>query len=434
LLLSVWVVAGGITLCGALSNAEVACMFPETGGQYVFFKKMYGNTFAFIYGWAAFAVFNTGGIASIAYVCSQYTTYFVHLPAFSSDVERSVFFHIPAIGNIYPLENAGVKALTIVLVIVFTVINYLSVRYGGALQTILTALKAAALTLLIAGIFLSGKGSVQNIVTNSPAMPQGMAMFSAYIAAIAGAFWAYDGWNNITFVSGEIINPQKNIPKSLFGGLLTVIIIYALINLAYIYVLPIQQLRASQVVASDAATVAWGTIGGSAIALMVILSTLGTTNGNVLAIARVTYAMHEESKWFNWAGKVQPTYQTPGNALILNGVWTILLIITGSFDMLTDMLIFVTWFFYGMSALGVFILRKKMPQQHRSYKVWGYPFVPLFFVSFTAFFLLFTLYKDIINYQNGTTPIINSLLGTLITCIGIPIYYLSRKKKVIEPA
>jgi APA family basic amino acid/polyamine antiporter len=118
----------------------------------------------------------------------------------------------------------------------------------------------------------------------------------------------------------------------------------------------------------------------------------------------------------------------------LNGVWTILLIITGSFDMLTDMLIFVTWFFYGMSALGVFILRKKMPHQPRSYKVWGYPFVPLFFVSFTAFFLLFTLYKDIINYQNGTTPIINSLLGTLITCIGIPVYYLSRKKKVIEPA
>lgn len=429
LLLSVWVVAGIITLFGALSNAEIAAMFPETGGQYVFFKKMYGDAFAFVYGWAAFTVFNTGGVASIAYVFSQYATYFIQLPNFSPAVEHSFFFHIPAIGNIYPLQNAGVKALTILLVAVFTMVNYYSVKYGSSLQTILTALKAAALAFLIGGILFSGKGSYQHLFTNAPNMPQGVGLFGAYIAAIAGAFWAYDGWNNITFVAGEIKNPQKNIPVSLFVGVLAVIIIYSLVNLAYIYALPVQQMSASVVVASDAATVAWGAIGGSAIALMVMLSTLGTTNGNILAVARVTFAMHEESTWFTRAGKVQPTFKTPGNALILNGVWTIILIITGSFDMLTDMLIFVTWFFYGMSALGVFILRKKMPHLPRAYKVWGYPFVPLFFVAFTGFFLLFTLYKDVVNYQSGTAPIINSLLGTLISCIGIPVYYLSRKKK-----
>lgn len=428
LLLSVWIVAGFITLFGALSNAEVAAMFPETGGQYVFFKKMYGDAFAFLYGWAAFAVFNTAGVASIAYVFSQYANYFIYLPRFSSSIEQSVFFHILFIGDIHPLENFGVKALTIFLVLLFTAINYWSVKYGGALQRYLTFLKLIALAFLIFGILFSGKGLLHNIIAASPNMPKGIALIGAYMAALGGAFWAYDGWNNITFVAGEIKDPQKNIPKSLFLGVLAVIVIYSLVDLSYEYVLPIQKMSVSSFVASDAATVAWGTIGGSLIALMVMLSTLGTTNGNVLAIARVTFAMGEESKWFTWAGKVQPKYQTPGNALLLNAMWTIILIISGSFDMLTDMLIFVSWFFYGMSALGVIILRFKMKDVERPYKVWGYPFVTVFFVLFTAFFLVFTLYTDIVNYRNGTTTLINSLLGTVITCVGIPVYYLSRRK------
>ena len=428
LLVSVWIVAGLITLMGALSNAEVASMFPETGGSYVYLKQMYGNAFAFLYGWAAFAVFNTAGVASIAYVFSQYASYFVHLPSFNIATEHAVFFHIPFIGNIYPLENAGIKALTILLVLVFTMVNYISVRFSGALQLLMTALKVAALFLLITGILFSGHGNWSNVVTSSPLKPGGTPLFNAYIAAIAGAFWAYDGWNNITFVGGEINNAQRNIPKSLFIGLLTIITIYSLVNLSYEYVLPIQIMSKSGFVASDAAKAAWGAVGGALIALMVMLSTLGTANGNILSVARVTFAMHEESTWFNWAGKVQPRFKTPGNALVLNAIWTIVLIITGSFDILTDMVVFVSWFFYGSTALGVFVLRKKMPHHPRAYKVWGYPVVPLFFVLFTAFFLVFTLYKDISYYQRGTVPVINSLLGTVITCIGIPVYYLSRKK------
>lgn len=432
LLISVWIVAGFITLCGALSNAEVAAMFPETGGQYVFFKEMYGDAFAFLYGWAAFAVFNTGGVASIAYIFSQYTTYFIPLPRFPAATENAFFFHLPAIGNLYPLANAGVKMLTIFLVLLFTGINYLSTKYGGLLQTFLTALKAAAIAFLIGGILLSGKGSWHNVVTNSAQMPHGTALFGAYIAAIAGAFWAYDGWNNITFVAGEIKDPQRNIPRSLFIGVTLIIFIYSLVNLSYIYVLPIQKMAASSLVSSDAAKVAWGTVGGSLIALLVMLSTLGTTNGNVLSIARVTFAMHTESKWFAAAGKVQPRYKTPGNALLINAVWTIILIITGSFDILTDMVVFVSWLFYGMSALGVFILRKKLPRYPRAYKVWGYPFIPLFFVLFTLFFLLFTLYNDINSYRQGNTVLINSVLGLCITGIGLPVYYLSRRHKALN--
>ena len=318
--------------------------------------------------------------------------------------------------------------MTILVIVLFTAISYRSVQYGGRVQRILTALKAAAIVLLIGGVFFSGKGDVSNIIQNTSTMPTGWMMISAYIAALAGAFWAYDGWNNISFVAGEIKEPQKNIPQSLFIGLSFCIVVYVLMNLALVYLMPIQQIAASSFIASDAANIAWGSIGGVLITLMVMLFVLGTTNANILATSRVTFAMADNSKLFAWAGKVQPRYKTPGNALWLNAVWTICLIISGSFDMLTDILIFVSWFFYGMSALGIFLLRKKMKEVQRVYKVWGYPFVPAVFVIFTAFFLVITLVNDINHYQNGQTQVIHSVLGILITLVGLPIYYLSRKK------
>lgn len=427
LLLTVWVVAGIIVLFGALTNSEAAAMFPETGGQYIFFQKMYGNGFAFLYGWAAFSVFNTAGNASIAYVCSSYADYFLHLPKFTAATEQSFQLHIPFIGTIFPLQNIGVKLLTVLLVCLFTFINMRSVQLGAGVQRVLTALKVVAIFLLIAGIFTSGKINPQHLFTNLPTAPAGISLFTAFMAAAAGAFWAYDGWNNITFIAGEIKQPQQTIPKSLLLGLTVCIITYALINLAFIYVLPIDQIAASNFIAADAASAVWGTTGAALIVLLVVASTLGTTNSNVLATARVTYAMGTESRWFKAAQHVHPTFQTPANALLINAVWTIILIFSGSFDMLTDMLIFVSWMFYGMSALGVFILRFKMKNTERPYKVWGYPFVPAIFLLFTTFFLVSTVYTDVMNYRNGTAPIINSLFGLLIASIGVPVYFLSKK-------
>ncbi len=428
LMLSVWIVAGIITLFGALSNAEVAAMFPETGGQYVFFKEMYGAGFAFVYGWAAFAVFNTAGNASIAYVCAQYANYFISLPRLSPETESAFIVHIPYAGDLYPLKEIGLKMCTMLLIVLLTVINYYSVQYGALLQRLLTGLKALAIIILIGGIFLSGKGAIENITHNGSFMPSGTGLLGAYIAAIAGAFWAYDGWNNISFVAGEIQSPQKNIPRSLLTGLLFCIVVYALLNLAYSYVLPVELMSLSGFVASDAAAMVWGGIGGSAIALMVILSTFGTTNANVLSTARVTYAWSAENSLFAWAGTEHKRYHTPGRALLLNACWSCLLILSGSFDMLTDMLIFVTWFFYGMSALGVFVLRRRMKNRERPYRVTGYPFVPAVFVLFTAFFLGSTLYFDISAYLQHRTVLINSVFGLMITCIGIPLYYFSGRK------
>lgn len=432
LLITVWIVAGCITLFGALSNAEVAAMFPETGGQYVFFKKMYGNAFAFVYGWSSFAVFNTAGNASIAYVCAQYANYFTPLPAFAEATEKYIHIHIPYVGDIFPLQNFGVKVLTILLLIIFTCINYFSVLYGGALQRVLTILKALAIFLLIVGLLASPAGNSSHFYETASFMQHGWALVPAYIAAISGAFWAYDGWNNITFVAGEIKEPQRNIPRSLLIGLFFCIVTYTLVNLGYLYMMPVEKIATSAFIASDAASVAWGSAGGAVIAWMVILSTLGTTNANVLATARVTYAMGEENRLFSWAGKPHKKYHTPGNALWLNFIWAALLVLSGSFDMLTDMLIFVTWFFYGMSALGVFVLRRKMITENRPYKVWGYPIVTFLFVAFTAFFLISTMINDIRNYNDGKVPMVNALLGTLIACTGLPLYYLSRRKKQSE--
>jgi APA family basic amino acid/polyamine antiporter len=430
LLLSVWIVAGFITLFGALSNAEIATMFPQTGGQYVFFRKMYGSFFSFLYGWAAFAVFNTAGNASIAYVCAEYGNYFLKLPRLDAATERSFHLLLPGVGKLYVLENLGVKLLTILLIIFFTFINYRSVKYGAAVQRLLTVLKVSAIMILVIGLFGSAHGSMNNISQSAPHIPSGMALLSAYMAAIAGAFWAYDGWNNVTFIAGEIQQPQKNIPKSLFAGIAACIITYALVNLALLYVLPVNKMATSAFVASDAATIAWGATGGILITLLVALSTLGATNSNVLATARVTLAWSKENRLFGAAAKVHRKNLTPGNALVLNAVWSCLLIMSGSFDMLTDMLVFVSWFFYMMSAVGLFILRRKLPAEERPYKVWGYPVIPVIFIAFAALFLIVTLYTDIHNYYKGETTFINSLFGLLVTLSGVPFYFLSKKKKM----
>jgi basic amino acid/polyamine antiporter, APA family len=428
LLIAVWIGAGIITLFGALSNAEVAAMMPETGGQYVFFQKMYGDFIAFMYGWAAFAVFNTAGVASIAYVFGTYVEYFVSLPRFPLGTEHSIEIYMPFIGHIYPLENIGVKCVTIIVVMSLTIVNYVSTRFGGNIQVLFTALKVGAMAILVFGIFFSGKGSVDNFFIDSSVIhPTGWALVGAIVAAMSGAFWGYDGWNNITFVAGEIRDPQRNIPRSLLAGLVTCIVIYVFISFAYLYVLPIDIAARSPMVGSDAAQIVMGGLGGGIIALMVIVSTFGTTNGNILATARVSFAMAQDKHFFAWVGKVHPKFQTPGNALLLHGIWTSVLVLSGSFDTLTDMLIFVSWLFYGLSAAGIFILRKKMPNADRPYKVWGYPVVPAIFVVFTIIFLVLTFVNDIMNYVSGKTVIINSLFGILLTLVGLPLYWYFKK-------
>ncbi|MEQ1676156.1 MAG: amino acid permease, partial [Chitinophagaceae bacterium] len=423
----VWVIAGIFSLFGALIYAELGAMMPETGGIYVYFRKMFGGFVAFLYGWAAFSVINTASVAAISFVCAQYADYFLHLPRFDVVMEQSVTWHIPFIGDLHPLENFGVKALAILLVILFTIVNYISTKAGSVFQVLSTFIKVAVIALLVIGIFISGNGSLHNfIAADNP--KQGGALLSGIIAAMTGAFFAYDGWINIASMAGEVKNPQKNIPKSLLLGVFVCVAVYVLVNQAYLYVLPVEKVATSSLVAADAIGVALGNTGEAIIAALIVICTLGALNGNTMATTRITYAMGKDKVFAPWTGKEHKRFQTPGNALLLHGIWTCVFIITGSFDMLADMFVFVTWIAYGLGAVGIFMLRKKMRDKERPYKIWGHPFVTVLFICFSAFYLVITVYNDVTNYLADRQPVINSVLGLAITALGIPLYFYYRKK------
>ena len=430
LLLLVWLVAGVFTLFSAMVNAEVGAMFPETGGQYVYMRHMYGDFWSYLFGWASFAVINTAGTAGISFIASQYIEYFWKLPRFSPVVEHSVVLHIPLIGDLLPLENFGVKSLTIIILCVLTFISYRSTKASGALQSFLTSLKVLALVLLIGGLFFSGKGSFQHFLVSDPSLkPIGfVAMTAAIVAACNGALQAYDGWYFSLNVGGEIKNPQKNLPLSLFLGLFICMIVYMLVTSAIIYMMPIGTMAKSELVASDAARIAFGTIGGGIIAGLIALNVIGTTNACVYTPPRITFAMAQEKRFFAWTGRIHRRFNTPGNAMLLHLFWMIPLVLSGSFFILADMYIFVVFIFNLMLVTGIYILRRKMPDAPRPYKVWGYPWMPALVIIFNFVYLVITVRTDILNYISGKTHVINSVFGIILCVIGIPFYFYFKKK------
>jgi APA family basic amino acid/polyamine antiporter len=431
LLLGVWLIAGAISLFGALTNAEVSGMIPATGGQYQYFRVMYGEFTAFIFGWAQFIVVATGSIASITFVFSIYFDAVWTLPSLPEATWRAVAFHLP-FGTIYPLQDIGIKALTALLVILLTIVNYIGVREGGIVQALFTVAKIAAILFIVAAAFWYSGGTTANFkLDHSAGAPLGMALVGAVVIAVNKALWAYDGWNNITFIGGEVKDPQRNIPRALIVGVASVISVYVLINLAYLYVLPVDQLSASGSVAADVARITLGPWGLMFVSIAVMISTLGTSNGTILVTGRLFYSMATERMFFRSANKVHERFATPHTALVWQCVWTCMLIFTGTFDMLTEMLIFVSFGFYALGGIGVFVLRKKMPDAERPYKAWGYPVVPALFVLFCIAFLGFSLYADVDNYHQaiaaGKDGFINSVYGLVLMATGLPFYWWFRR-------
>jgi APA family basic amino acid/polyamine antiporter len=444
LLLAVWIVTGLMTLFGVLSIAEISGMFPEAGGQYVYFNKSYGDFAGYLYGWAVFIVIQTGSIASIAYVFSDSLGYFFKFPRLGPAWE-SFALHIPWLGDITPFRFIGLKGSTILLILFLTVINYLGVRLGSAVQVLFTALKIAAILAIVVLAFTIGHGSLGNFFQSAVTFQHGYApVFLAFIVAMSGAFWAYDGWINVTYVAGEIRDPQKNLPRAMVIATATFISVYILINLAYFYIIPAKIMGAryvaaqasggSYLVATDVASSFLGDWGGKLIAIAIMISTFGTVNGTLMMSARVYYAMAKERLFFRRLSVVHPRFRTPGPSLIVQGIWTSVLILSGTFDQLTDMLIFVSWIFYAAGALSVIVLRRKMPDHERPYRVWGYPTVPVLFIVFAMIYVVFTLYSDIANYVNGRAPLINSLFGLLLVALGIPGYLYWKRRKNREIA
>jgi basic amino acid/polyamine antiporter, APA family len=413
LLILVWVVAGIITFIGALTNAEIAGMIDATGGQYAYFKKMYGDFTAFLYGWSIFAVIQTGSQAAIAYVFSEYLGYFFKYPQLSQSLQDFSVF-MPFVGKIYPFLDFGTKAIAILCIIFLTGVNYLGVVFGGIVQTIVTFIKITSIIALSLLLFTFGHGSLANIYSGFHIPNETMTNIISVIGlALAGAFWAYDGWNNITFVAGEVKNPQRNVPLALLSGTFIVMAVYVLINFAFLYVLPIDEMSKSPLVAASAAEKIFGLNGASIITIAVIVSTFGALNGSILATARIQFAMARDRMFFSSLGKIHHKFGTPHISLIIQGLWSCVLVLSGSFDTITDYVIFAAWLFYMLGAAGVFVLRKKMPKVIRPYKTWGYPVVPGIFVVFSFLFLINSIVSDSHD----------AAMGSILILLGLPIYF-----------
>lgn len=419
LILFLWLMVGLVTMMGALTNAEAASMFPETGGQYILFKKMYGPLFAYLYGWASFIVINTAGIASIAYVAAYYLDYFYPLYRLSPEYEQSFVIHLPFIGNFYYLEHIGRKLVTILILLFFTVINVSNSKWAGNWQRGLTAYKLLLLvSLMLIWFWFQPQSQSMDLSLNNESFN-----LMGLVSALAGMFWCFDGWNNVSFVSGEIKHPETIIWKSLFYGLLTCTAIYFLFNWALHGVMPLSEIQSSDFVAAQATEKIWPGWGGSLVSAIVIFSVLSAVNGNILSCSRVSYSFFCDYQVSHKLTYVHEQSRIPVGAVWANTLWAIALIFIGSFDQLTELLIFISWFFYGMSAFGVILLRKRIPNAERSFRVPWYPWLPLVFIIFCTFYLGLTLFTDIQAYWSGQQTYVKSLLGFLLIIIGIPFYY-----------
>ena len=440
MLFAVWLIAGVITLFGALVNSEIAAMIPEAGGQYVFFDRMYGSFVAYLYGWAMFSVVKCGAIAGLSFVFAESAGKFLMLPQLSA-AASAFTIHLPFIGDLAPLADIGVKGVAALLIITLTTINYLGVKFGSLVQNIFAVAKMTALlSIILLAFLLPNIGQTTNLTTPSSTIHlEGLALWAGLAAAIQGAFWAYDGWNDVTYIAGELKHPQRDLPRGLLLGMAIVITLYLSINLAYAYVLPIDQMAKSKLVAVDVAEKFFQG-GGKWIAVAVMISTFGAANSNILSAARVYFSMARRNVFPGILGTAHPRFHTPAWSLLVQAVWSILLLFSGTFDTITDMLIFIAWIFYAAGAYGVFVLRRKEPGTPRPYKVPGYPVLPWVFIVFAITFLVLTVYQDITNYRvalaAGKPAIINSAFGTFLVLLGTPIYffYKSRKRNADGPS
>lgn len=385
LVLSAWVVAGLITLLGALTNAEVAGLIAEPGGQFVYFRHMYGKAFAFFYGWSTLAVIQSATAAGVAYVFAESLNMLVPLPRLPDHWESLNLF-----GVFQPFNNSGVKAATIGLLLLLTWINYRGIKLGGLVLKIFSSTVIVCIFLIALLCFWLGEGfplaDFRFLPSDSPSTT---SFFGAFFAAMMSAFWAYEGWNTVSFLGGEIQNPKRNIPQALTFGTLGVILIYLFINAAYLYAQPpafFQAVHAGEnrIAAVEVVSRLIGPAGGLLIVVLILFSTFSCTNTTFMGAPRVYFAMAQSGVFPRFFGAVHPRYRTPHRAILIQGFWSSVLVLSGSFDQLTDMLVFAAFIFYGMGAFGVFVLRQKMKNVPRPYKVFGYPIVPLVFVLFCA--------------------------------------------------
>ena len=412
-----WVIAGVISLFGALCNAEVAGMLADTGGEYVYYQKIYNRFFAFIFGWSLFIVIQTASISALAYVFSQSLNSIVNLPPVLTS-----WAHFNIAGVFYPFENFNVKLTAITLIVLLTWLNSRGIKIGARFSaTVLILVFAGILTIIIFG--LASPQSHLGSVFHMPTTNNSEVTFSAIFTSMLAAFWAYQGWATVGYIGGEVKNQHKNIPRGIAIGVFIVITTYLLVNTTYLSLLPITKLEEvyhsqNMVAAIEAVKVFWGANGAFFISTLIAITTLGCTHATILVSCRTYFAMAKQGMFFPKVSKLNDAH-APVNSLWYQGVWACILVLSGTFDQLTDMIIFAVFIYYGATTLGVFILRRTMPDAPRPYKVWGYPVVPAIVVVFSAALFFNTIYAR---------PR-EASIGMILMLSGVPIYWVLMKRK-----
>jgi basic amino acid/polyamine antiporter, APA family len=411
-----WIVGGIITLFGALSNAEVAGLLADTGGEFIYLKKIYNRFFSFIYGWSLFTVIQTATISSLAYVFAQSLNSIIPIPVIFSSLQ-----HFTIGGVFFPFQDFGVKLTAILLILILTGLNISGLKSGaGVSKAIMLLVFTGLLTIVIFGLGSIAERPANFMVVKE--LTNKTVTLSSFFTAMLAAFWAYQGWVSVGFIGGEVKDPTKNIPRGIVAGVFIVIFTYLLVNVTYLTLLSIPQLvqiheSGNQIAAVVAVRTFWGTGGVLFISLLILVTTLGCTNASILTGARPYYAMAREKLFFPGIAKINNA-SVPSNSLLWQGIWASVLVLSGTFDQLTDMIIFAVFIFYGATTLGVFILRRRMPDAHRPYKVWGYPFVPAIFILFCIGLFCNTII---------TRPR-EAAIGMILILSGIPVYLFLKRK------
>ena len=415
---AVWVAGGLLSLAGALSYAELAAMLPEAGGEYAFLREAYGPLWGFLYSWTQMWVAKSGSIATLA------TGFFLYLTTFFEPL-KGVIYTVPLnIGpNGGPLEIQYGQLFAIALILSLGWLNYFGVKIGGNVQVAVTFLKVALIAAIVVAGLALGKAHAPEAASVAP------LTFSGFIAALVAALWAYDGWNNVSMVSSEIKDPQKNLPRALIGGTLCVIAIYMLANAAYFHVMTPSEVAGRLVdgrwiggstrVAAEMMRKIFQAPGAAAVSIAAMISIFAALNGSILSGARVPYAAARDGYFFHAVGRVHPRHHTPGVSIIVLNLWACLLVLSGKYDDLFNLVIFASWILYGMTAAAVLVLRKKRPLLARPYRTLGYPVIPL----------LFLIGAGVLLFSTAIERPRESLMGLGLMALGLPFYYYWKKQR-----
>ncbi len=414
LLLGLWVLGGLLTLLGALVYGELCVRLPRAGGQYVFLREAFGPLTGFLYGWTLFLIIQSGFNAAVSIAFAKYLGG-VGLATGENDV-------VLALGS-FTISRAQLVAVGVIAVL--TAINCLGVKEGALVQNLLTTVKVASVVALAVLGFSSGKGSTAHFapLLGTELGPAGvkLGLLAALALAMSKALFAYDAWNSVTFVAEEIRAPERNLPRALIGGTLATTITYVAACAVYLYVLPMAKMAAvpENRVAAEVASILLGPAGVTAVSIAILISTFGCVNGLVLSGARVLLALSRDGLFFRGCARVHPRLGTPHVALLVQGVWSAVLALSGSYSRLLTYITFASLGFNALTVIGLFLLRRRQPAGATpGYRTWGYPVTPALFLLGAGFFIVYIFVAD---------PVA-ALIGIGLVVLGLPAYALLRRR------